>query len=218
MVDNTFFQKRMVFRQQREFTQYPLRLPHDQPDKAQCDPKIEEVHRNMVLVDLGEYHLVKIQPVSKDQKYGHKCYGAPVPFGPPFHIDQQRGYEIDYEVQIKDPRIRPVKPRFEIDRLLRDIRIPDQHELVEPEITPEDRKGKLILGHIMQMLLIRIFQVTLILQVNDKDRHQRDPRHPGAAKRIPTVHRREPVRIQALGSQTAIEGLDERVAGWRARP
>jgi hypothetical protein len=28
----------------------------------------------------------------------------------------------------------------------------------------------------------------------------------------------EPVRIQALGSQTAIEGLDERVIRWLAMP
>src|SRR5579863_9423012 len=206
MMDDTFFQKRMVLRQQRELTQYPLCLPHDQPDKTQRDPEIEDVHLNMVRVDPGEYHLVKIQPVSKDQKYGHKCYRAPVPFGPPFHVDQQRGHEVDYEVQIKDPRIRPVKPRFKIDRLLRNIRVPDQHELIEPEIAPEDRKGKLVLRHIMQVLFIGVFQVSLILQVDDKDRHQGDARYPGAAKRIPAVHGGEPMCIETHQPEPGNDG------------
>ena len=80
MMDNTFFHKRMVPGQHGEFAQYPRRLPHDQPDKAQGDTEVEQVHRNVVRVDPGEYHLVKIQPVSKDQKYGHKSYRAPIAF------------------------------------------------------------------------------------------------------------------------------------------
>ena len=88
---NTFFYKRMVFGQQRELAQHPGGLPHDQPDKAQCDTKIKEVHRYMVRGDMlaGEYHLEKVQPVTEDQKYGHKSYRAPIAFRASFHQDQQ---------------------------------------------------------------------------------------------------------------------------------
>ena len=88
---NTFFYKRMVFRQQRELAHYPGGLPHDQPDKAQGDAKIEEVQGHMVRGDMlaGEHHLIKIQPVTEDQKYGHKSYRSPIAFRASFHQDQQ---------------------------------------------------------------------------------------------------------------------------------
>ena len=132
MVDNTFFQERVVLCQHREFADYPCRLPHDQSHKAQGDPKIEQIHRHMVGIGFGKYHLVEIQPVSEDQKYGHKSYRTPVAFGAPLHKDQQRAHKVDYQVQIKDASVRPIESGLEIDRLFGDIRIPDQHELRKP--------------------------------------------------------------------------------------
>ena len=87
MMNNTFFQERMIFGQRRELAEHPCRLPHDQPYKAQCDAEIEEVHGHMVGRNMfaREHHLEEIQPVSKDQKYGHKRYRAPVALRTAFH-------------------------------------------------------------------------------------------------------------------------------------
>src|ERR1700760_3020059 len=111
MMNNTFFQERMILGQRRELAEYPCRLPHDQPYKAQRDTEIEEVQGYMVGGDMlaREHHLEEIQPVSKDQKYGHKCYRAPVAFGTAFHEDKQRAHEIDYQVQVEDACVSPVK-------------------------------------------------------------------------------------------------------------
>ena len=88
---NTFFYKRMVFGQQWELAHHPGGLPHDQPDKAQRNTKIEEVQGYVVRGNMlaGKHHLEKIEPVTKDQKYGHKSYRAPIAFRTPFHQDQQ---------------------------------------------------------------------------------------------------------------------------------
>ena len=43
MMDDTFFQERMVLGQRREFGEHPCRLPHDESHKAQRDTEIEEV-------------------------------------------------------------------------------------------------------------------------------------------------------------------------------
>ena len=88
---NTFFYKRMVFGQQWELAHHPGGLPHDQSDKAQRDTKIEEVQGYVVRGNMlaGKHHLEKIEPVTKDQKYGHKSYRAPIAFRAPFHQDQQ---------------------------------------------------------------------------------------------------------------------------------
>src|SRR5882757_3819867 len=106
----------------------------------------------------GEDHLVKIQPVTKDQKYGHKCYRAPVAFRAPLHQDQQGTYKVDYEVQIEYSGIGAVKPHFEINGLLGDVRIPDEHELVEPQVTPEDGEGEHELTKVMQVFFVDILE------------------------------------------------------------
>ena len=197
MVDNTFFQKRMILGQYREFAEYPSGLPHDQPDKPCCNPKIEEVHRYMVREGTGENRLVGIQPVSEYQKYGHKSYCGIVPFGVPAHKDQEGRQEVDYQAQIENSCIDSIEAGLEIDRLFRDIGVPDQHELVEPEIGPEDGEGKHELSKVMQMLLIDVWQVALVLEIDDEKGHQRQPGYEGATKRIPAIHRGEPVRLDA---------------------
>ena len=189
MVDNTFFQKRMILGQYRILTEYPSGLPHDQSHKSCCNPKIEQVHRYMVREGTGEDRLVGIQPVPEYQKYGHKSYRAPVPFRASFHQDQQRSHEIDDEIQVKDPLVGAFKTGLEIDRFLGDIRIPDQHELVEPEIGPEYGKGELEFSEVMQVLLVDIFQVSPVLQINDEKGDQRHAGDKGAGEGVPAIHR-----------------------------
>ena len=69
MMDNTFFQERVVFRQQRELTQYLSGLPHDQPHKSKRHPEIEQVQRHLFGIVVREYHLEEVQPVTEYQKY-----------------------------------------------------------------------------------------------------------------------------------------------------
>src|ERR1700761_6801664 len=168
MVDNTFFQKRMILGQYRKFAENPSRLPHDQSDKSCRDTEVEEVHRHVIGIRSGENHLVEVQPVPEQQKYGHKSYRRIVPLGTPAHKNQQWSQEVDYQVQIKEPLVSTFEPALKINRLFRNIRIPDQHELVEPEVSPEDREGKLKLAQVMQMFLIDIFKITLVLEVDDE--------------------------------------------------
>src|SRR5579859_645110 len=199
MMDNTFFQERMVFCQQRIRAQHSSGLPHDQSYKTQRDTEVEEIQGHMVGGDMlcREDHLVKIQPVTKDQKYGHKGYSGIVPLGSAAHKNQQRAQKVDYQIQIEDAGIRSFKTGLEINSLLGDVRIPDEHELVEPEIGPEDRKGEHELTKVVQMLLVDILQVALVLDVDDKDGDQRQPGNKGTGKGVPAVHGREPVGIEA---------------------
>src|ERR1700743_2021324 len=115
-----------------------------------------------------EYHLIEIQPVTENQKYGHKCYRAPIPLGTPLHQDQQRAYKVDYQVQVKYAGIRPVEAGFEVDGLFGDVAVPDEHELVEPEVGPEDREGELELTEVMQVLFVDKLEIPLVLKVDDE--------------------------------------------------
>ena len=98
MMDNTFFHKRVIFCQERELGQNPSRLPHDQPYKSQRNTEIEQVQRYMIGNRRTKDHLVKIEPVTENQKYGHKSYRGPVPLGAPAHKDQQGAQEVDYQI------------------------------------------------------------------------------------------------------------------------
>lgn len=189
----------MVFCQCRELSEHPGRLPHDQSYEAQCDTEIEEVQGYMVGGDVltGEHHLEVIQPVTEDQKYGHKRYRAPVPFGTPLHVNKQRAQEVDYQIQVENSGIRPVEPGLEINGLFRDVGVPDEHKLVEPQISPEDRKGKLEFTQVMKVFFVDELQVTLIFEVDDEDGDQRHAGNEGAGEVIPGEHGRVPMRIDA---------------------
>src|SRR5882757_817828 len=149
MMDNTFFQERVVFRQQRNLTQRLSGLPHDQSHKSERYSEVEQVQGYLVRVVVGEYHLEEIQPVTEYQKYRHKSYRSIVAFGACLHEDQQRSHEVDHQVQIKDSFIGAIEPGFEINGLFRDVGVPDQHELCKPQVSPEDGKGELEFTQVM---------------------------------------------------------------------
>ena len=200
----------MVFSQRRELGEHPCCLPHDQSHKAQRDTEIEEVQGDTIGGDMltREYHLEEIQPVSKDQKYGHKSYRCIVTLGRPGHEDQKRAYKVDYEVQIKDTSVWSVEPGLEVNGLFGDVGVPDQHELVEPQITPEDGKSELEFTQVMKVFLVDIFQVALVFEVDDEDRDQRYAGDEGAGERVPAIHRGEPVCVDAHEPQPGRHGSD----------
>lgn len=67
MMDDTFFQERMVLCQQGILAQHLRGLPHDDPYESQRNTEVEKIHRNLIGVVVGEYHLEKIQPMPEDQ-------------------------------------------------------------------------------------------------------------------------------------------------------
>ena len=210
MVDNTFFRKRMILCQHRELAQYPSGLPHDQSYKTQRDAEVEEVHWYVARGDMlaREHHLIIIQPVTKEQKYGHKGYRTPVPLGTPRHVDKEGAYKVDYQIQIEDPFIGALEPRFEINSFFRNVRVPDEHELVKPQVGPEDGECELELPEVVQVLLVDVFEITLVLDVDDENGQQRQTGDEAAAEIIPAVHRRKPVGVDAHEPYPGRDGGD----------
>src|SRR5579872_2225650 len=208
MMDDTFFQEWMVLCQHRIPAQDPCGLPHDQPDETKRDAEVKQVQRYPVRRNRRHHYLIKVQPMPEHQNYGHKSYGAPISLGVPLHIDEEWSHEIDYQVQPKDARISSVEPALEVDRLLRNIRIPDQHELIEPDIGIKDRERELIFSQIMQMLLVRVLEISLVLQIDHEEGYKRDPGDEGPRKHIPADHRRKPVRLQAHQPEPGKDGRD----------
>ena len=166
------------------------------PTNPKRDSKIKQVQGHVVGTGSTKDHLVKIQPVTEYQKYGHKSYRSIVAFGAAFHEDQQGSHEVDDQVQIEDPHIGAFETGLEVNGLFRDIRIPDQHELVKPEIGPEDREGKLELTEVMQVLLVDIFQVSLVLQIHYEQGDQGYTGYKSTGESIPAVHRRKPAGVE----------------------
>src|SRR5690606_4786792 len=84
---------------------------------------------------------------------------------------------------------------FEIYRFLRNVSIPDQHVLAEPEIRPEDRESKHELTQIMQVFLVYQFKVSEVFQIYHEDGDQCNTRYKGRSKCVPAVHGAIPVCI-----------------------
>src|SRR5690349_12061405 len=98
-----------------------------------------------------KYHLEKIQPVTKQYQYRHKGYCCVISLGITTHQYQYRCNKIDNEHHPEDATINTLRSWFEVSCFFRDIRIPYQHELGEPEIGPENRKREHEFSEIMQV-------------------------------------------------------------------
>src|SRR6185312_6477890 len=184
-MNNALLKVWMILRQQREFRHHPARLVNDHPDKSGSNAESKQSHGNMIGTHTSKHHLIKIQPVAKQQSYRHKSYDSIIAFGRRTHINQYGRQEIDDQVQPEYSGIRSFGAGFEINGFFRNICVPDQHELREPEVGPEYGKGKLKLSEIMQMLLIRVFQITFVLHVHNKHADQCNARNKTACKNIP---------------------------------
>ena len=113
----------MIFCIYRKTRQHVSGLVDDQSHESCSNSNIKEVQGHMIRKQTCKNHLVKIQPVTKYQKYGHKSYGRIVTLRAPGHEDQQRAYEINDQVKIEDTLVGAsvVKTVFEIDRFLGDV-------------------------------------------------------------------------------------------------
>src|SRR5690606_7680801 len=124
-----------------------------------------------------------------------------ISLGTTLHQDQQGRQEVDDEHEPEHACIGTTVifaryARFEVNSFFGNIRIPDQHVLREPQVSPEDRECKHELTQVMQVFLVGIFQVSLVFQVYHKKNDQSNTGYKGAGKSVPAVHGRIPVCIK----------------------
>ena len=89
--------------------------------------------------------------------------------------------EIDDEDGIEQPH-EMIIAHSEIGRLFRNVGIPDEHELAEGYIRPEDAEGKHQFTQVMQVTEIHPAQVTASLQVHHYQSNHRNTVHPIAGE------------------------------------
>ena len=72
MMNDCFFEKRVILHVHRMFAQLLSRYKHDQPDETQCQAKIKQAKLHMGWERSGKNHLVKIEPMSEYNKHRHE--------------------------------------------------------------------------------------------------------------------------------------------------
>ena len=105
----------------------------------------------------------------------------------------------------------PLQPRLVPNRLLREVRVPDEEELGEGDVGPERREREEELPDIVQVLGAddRVEQPRAAHRRRD-DREQRDEPHEGAREEIDAEHGRVPVRRERHDPVDRGEGLGQR--------
>src|SRR4051812_45710229 len=85
----------------------------------------------------------------------------------------------------------------EITGFLRQVRVPDEHELREADVSPENREREHERAEIVEMVLIHdAGQRAVALEQNRHDCRKREDRVKQPGEKIDSEHRRKPMRIQ----------------------
>src|SRR5258706_6847084 len=104
--------------------------------------------------------------MTEDQQHSHECHPCIITLNGTLHQDQYRAIKIDYYIHEEYSFPRALHTMLEINCFFRNICIPYQHILREPEIRPENRKCKHEYSYIMQMFLVCILEVSFIFKVD----------------------------------------------------
>ena len=85
-MNNALLKEWMIFCQERIFRQHPAGLINNHPNKPGSYAEVKQTHPHMIRAYASKNHLVKIQPVTKQQSYRHKSYNTVIAFRGRAHI------------------------------------------------------------------------------------------------------------------------------------
>src|SRR5690606_24957690 len=138
---------------------------HEQSPKEKQSSQLRQSQTPLISHRGGHYHDKNIQIVSQkhhDPRHNHEPVD-PFVFG--VHQHQQGEHKGHYN-HGGEGHLVVADPRHEIGDLLGDVRIPDQHELGEPQIGPTNSEPKHELGQIMDMAVVHMLQMAPGLQID----------------------------------------------------
>src|SRR5690606_34652948 len=134
------------------------RPEHKQAAKEEQSPQFRESKTPLVPYRSGHNHDENVQIVAQnhhDSGHDHKPVDT-LEIG--IHQNQKREHKVHYQHAEKGQFIIGY-PGHKISDLLGNVRIPDQHELGEPKVGPEDAEPEHILGQIVDMTVVHILEI-----------------------------------------------------------
>ena len=103
-------------------------------------------------------HVEEIPPVTKEHNQSNKEHGTKLALGVVTHKYEEWRHEIEKQVTPEKNGVM-IHSFKEIDSFFAIIGIPYQHELVEPQICPENRNTKEELANIMEVIKCHILHI-----------------------------------------------------------
>src|SRR5687767_1883153 len=94
MMNNTFFNERMVPGNQWITVQLSTHYKQNDADKSKSNAKVKQVQFHVIFLRARKYHLIEIQPMTKNDDQRHDCNGGIISFRSAPHQDQQWCQEI----------------------------------------------------------------------------------------------------------------------------
>src|SRR5690606_15166707 len=146
----TFDQCRMILTDKRYLRQCS---EHNQQvrtkeDKGHTD--LENSKRALILHDPWSHHVEEVEPMTDNDNRTNHLQHRDLAFRIPCHEQQERQNKVHYQVRVEYPAVRTRPHSFdEVYGLFRDVRIPNQQKLAEPDVSPENRKRKAIFPEVV---------------------------------------------------------------------
>src|SRR5690606_33329828 len=109
--------------------------------------------------------------------------------------DKDREYEVHHD-STPERQCVIVDTGDEISNLFRNVRIPDEHELREPKVSPEYADTKHELSKVMDVARVHILQVSFSFKVKGNHTDCGNTAYKETCKHVPSEECREPMRIK----------------------
>ncbi len=143
------------------------------------------------------HHDVEIEPVTEQQQQADACQQARAALGARRKQRAERQHPVDDQVGQKHRQPRVAGAAQVVGRLLRDVAVPDEQVLADPDVRPEGGEGEQHDPQVVQLPVAHLVaQVPGPAQHHRRQRDGRDPLHERAGEDVDREHGAEPVRLE----------------------
>ena len=150
---NALIKERMIHRHERSRSQATREEDKERTEKNSGNSNLNQ---EPVITPQSAWHehQIEVRPVPTQNGNGHYFHHNHLAFGIARHQAQKWEDEVDSDVEIEQESIAAFKSAqalIEVDGFLGEVGIPNQHELREPHIGPEDAEAEHELAQIMDV-------------------------------------------------------------------
>ena len=192
---DAFLEHGVVLADERRFCQSGKRAVHEEPQESEEQPHFKET--KMIMVEHGARNdeQVHVHKVGNEDEDAHRNDEARVALRVTGNQGVERNREVDEEHHQERHLVIAQDSAHVVRDFLRDVGVPNEQELAQPEVAPQHGDGEHPLAQIVHVAFVDFLEVPFAAQPQYAQVGEDHEAHPHAAEHVPPKERTEPVEV-----------------------